>query len=77
MDLYVLTREGSEVIAILQKVGRHDEASMLEYLSAADGATVEQVANFMHISTEVAYDKLRSLSAKRWVWHKQTKLTLF
>ena len=77
MDLYVLTREGSEVIAVLQKAGRHDEASMLEYLGMTDGATVDQVADFMHVGKDVAYDKLRSLSAKRWVWYKHTKLTPF
>jgi DNA-binding MarR family transcriptional regulator len=77
MDLYVLTREGSEAINVLQKAMRHEEAGILEYLGMRDGATVDHVADFMHVDKDVAYDKLRSLSAKRWVWYKQTKLTQF
>ena len=77
MDLYVLTQAGREAIAVLHKRGRGEEASMLEYIGRVDGATVDQVAWFMHLDESEAYDKLRSLSAKRWVWHKTTKLTLF
>lgn len=77
MDLYVLTREGRDAIAALQKTGRDEEASMLEYLGMLDGATVDQVADFMHLDVSIAYDRLRSLSANRWVWRKQTKLTAF
>ena len=73
----MLTRDGREVIAELQKTGRHEEANILAYLGKIDGATVGQVAEFMQFDQDVAHDKLRSLSARRWVWFKQTKLTPF
>ena len=77
MYLYVLTQTGRDAISELQKAGKVDEVSVLEYISMVDGATVEQIAAFMHADEDEAYDKLRSLCAKRWVWRKTTKLTLF
>ena len=77
MELYVLTRSGREVIPILLKAGREEEANILEYLGKADGATVEQVAEKIHLDEKTAYDKLRSLSANRWLWRKTTKLAPF
>jgi len=75
--LYVLTQTGREAISALQKAGKVEEANLLEYVNMVDGATVEQIATFMHADEDEAYDKLRSLCAKRWVWRKTTKLTLF
>ena len=77
MYLYVLTQTGRETISTLQKTGKIEEANLLEYISMVEGATVEQVAAFMHTDEDEAYNKLRSLCAKRWVWRKTTKLTLF
>jgi len=77
MELYVLTQSGTDVIPRLQKEGRDNDANILEYLGKADGATAEQVAEVMHLDEKVAYDKLRSFSANRWVWRKKTKLTAF
>jgi len=68
---------GREAIPTLQKTGKVEEANVLEYISMVDGATVEQIATFMNADEDEAYDKLRSLCAKRWVWRKTTKLTLF
>jgi len=77
MELFVLTQLGRDAIPELQKTGRDDEANILDYVGRADGATVEQVAEEMNLDEKTAYDKLRSLSANRWVWRKTTKLTLF
>lgn len=77
MEYYVLTQLGRDAIPVLQKAGKDDEANILEYLGKADGATVEQVADVMHLDEKIAYDKLRSLSANRWAWRKTTKLTPF
>jgi len=77
MEYYVLTQSGREAIPVLHKTERNDEANILEYLGKADGATVEQVADEMHLDEKTAYDKLRSLSSNRWVWRKTTKLTPF
>jgi len=77
MEYYVLTQSGREAIPVLQKAGKNDEANILEYLGKADGATMEQVADEIHLDKKTAYDKLRSLSANRWVWRKMTKLTPF
>ena len=77
MELYVLTQSGTDVIPRLQKAGRDDDANILEYLGKANGATAVQVAEAMHLDEKVAYDKLRSFSANRWVWRKKTKLTAF
>jgi hypothetical protein len=43
----------------------------------AEGATVEQFADAMKLDTKIAYDKLRSFTARRWAWRKQTKLARF
>jgi len=77
MELYVLTRSGTKMVPLLKKAGRELEADMLEYLRMTEGATVEQVADAMNLEHKIAYDELRSLSAKRWVWRKTTKLVQF
>jgi len=77
VELYVLTSSGTKVIPLLRKAGRELEADILEYLGKAEGATVEQVADIMNLDEKTAYDKLRSLSANRWVWRKSTKLVQF
>jgi len=77
MELYVLTRSGTNMVPTLKKTGRQLEADILEYLRMTDGATVEQVADAMNIDQKTAYDKLRSLSANRWAWRKTTKLVQF
>jgi DNA-binding MarR family transcriptional regulator len=77
MELYVLTRSGTKMVPLLKKSGRELEADILEYLRMAEGATVEQVADAMNLDQKTAYDKLRSLSANRWVWRKTTKLVQF
>jgi len=77
MELYVLTQSGRKAIAKLRKEGDEMEAKLLEYLGMAEGATVEQFADAMKLDEKVAYDKLRSFSAKRWAWRKTTKLTRF
>lgn len=77
MELYVLTQSGRKAIAKLRKEGDEMEANLLEYLGMAEGATVEQFADAMKLDEKVAYDKLRSFSAKRWAWRKTTKLTRF
>jgi len=77
MELYVLTRSGTKMVPLLKKAGRELEADILEYLRMTEGATVEQVADTMNLDHKIAYDKLRSLSAKRWVWRKTTKLVQF
>lgn len=77
MELYVLTQVGREVIPSLKKAGREEDAKILEYLGLLEGATVQQVAETCQLDEAVAYDRLRSLSANRWVWRKSTKITLF
>ncbi len=77
MELYVLTQSGAKAIPLLRKAGRELEADILDYLGRAEGATVEQVADAMHLDAKAAYDKIRSLSANRWVWRKSTKLVPF
>jgi hypothetical protein len=77
MDLYVLTQYGRKAIPVLRKAGNEIEANMLEYLGLTEGATVEQFADAMQMDEKVAYDKLRSFSAKRLVWRKTTKLVRF
>lgn len=77
MELYVLTQSGTKAIPWLKKAGREVEANILEYLGMAEGATMEQVADAMQLDLKTAYDKLRSLSANRWVWRKSTKLVQF
>jgi len=65
------------MVPLLKKAGRELEADILEYLRMSEGATVEQVADVMNLDQKTAYDQLRSLSAKRWVWRKTTKLVPF
>jgi len=77
MEYYVLTQSGREAMPVLRQAEKNDEANILEYLGKADGATVEQVADEMHLDKKTVYDKLRSLSANRWVWRKITKVTAF
>ena len=77
MELFVLTQLGRDAIPELQKTGRDDEANILDYLGRTDGTTVNQVAEEMNLDEKAVYDKLRSLSANRWVWRKTTKLTPF
>jgi len=77
MELYVLTRSGTKMVPLLKKAGRETEADILEFLRMAEGATVEQVADVMKLDQKIAYDTIRSLSAKRWVWRKTTKLVQF
>jgi DNA-binding MarR family transcriptional regulator len=74
MDLYVLTQYGRKAIPVLRKAGNEMEANMLEYLGLTEGATVEQLADAMQMDEKIAYDKLRSFSAKRLVWRKTTRL---
>jgi DNA-binding MarR family transcriptional regulator len=77
MELYVLTQSGRKAIAMLRKEGDELDANLLEYLGMAEGATVEQFAEAMKLEEKIAYDKLRSFSARRWAWRKQTKLARF
>ena len=77
MEVYVLTQAGREAVPRLQREGREEDAKILEYLGLLEGATVQQVAEKFQIDEAVAYDRLRSLSANRWVWRKSTKITLF
>ena len=72
MEYYVLTQSGREAIPKLQKAGKHDEASILEYLDKADGATIGQVAESMNLDEKTAYVKLRSLSYNKWIWRTKT-----
>lgn len=65
------------MVPLLTKAGKELEADILEFLRMAEGATVEQVADAMNLDQKIAYDKLRSLSANRWVWRKTTKLVQF
>lgn len=77
MELYVLTRSGTKMVPVLKRSGRKLEADILEYLRITTGATVEQIAEAVNLDYKTAYDKLRSLSANRWVWRKTTKLVPF
>jgi len=77
MELYVLTQSGRKAISVLRKSGDELDANLLEYLGMAEGATVEQLADAMKLDEKMAYDKLRSFSAKRWAWRKITKLARF
>lgn len=77
MELYVVTQLGREAVRALQQTGKNEEADILDYLERTNGATVGQVAEAMRLDENVAYDKLRSMSANRWVWCKKTKLTPF
>ncbi len=77
MELYVLTQSGAKAIPLLRRAGKELEADILEYLGKAEGATVEQVADIMNLDQKTAYDKVRWLSANRWVWRKSTKLVPF
>jgi hypothetical protein len=77
MELYVLTQSGRKAISMLRKQGDEQNANMLEYLGMAEGATVEQFADAMKLDEKIAYDKLRSFSARRWAWRKTTKLARF
>jgi len=77
MEVYILTQVGREIIPSLHKANRGEEAKILEYLGLLDGATVQQVAEEFNIDESKVYDRLRSMSANRWVWRKRTKLTEF
>jgi hypothetical protein len=77
MELYVLTQSGRKAISVLRKSGDELDANLLEYLGMAEGATVGQFADAMKLDEKMAYDKLRSFSAKRWAWRKTTKLARF
>jgi hypothetical protein len=77
MELYVLTQSGRKAIVMLRKEGDELNANLLEYLGMAEGATVEQFAEAMKLEEKIAYDKLRSFSARRWAWRKTTKLARF
>jgi len=77
MELYVLTQSGRKAIAILRKAGDEMNANQLEYLGMAEGATVEQFADAMRLDEKVAYDRLRTFSARRWAWRKTTKMARF
>jgi len=77
MELYVLTQSGRKAISALRKGGDELNANLLEYLGMAEGATVGQFADAMKLDEKMAYDKLRSFSAKRWTWRKTTKLARF
>jgi hypothetical protein len=77
MELYVLTQSGRKAISMLRKSGEELDANLLEYLGMAEGATVEQFADAMKLEEKIAYDKLRSFSARRWAWRKTTKLARF
>jgi DNA-binding MarR family transcriptional regulator len=77
MELYVLTQSGRKVIPLLKKADKDVEANILDYLGMAGGATVEQVSDAMNLDEKTVYDKIRSLSANRWVWLKITKLVSF
>jgi DNA-binding MarR family transcriptional regulator len=77
MELYVLTQSGRKAISTLRQKGEDVDASLLEYLGMAEGATVEQFADAMKLDERIAYDKLRSFIARRWAWRKTTKLARF
>jgi hypothetical protein len=77
MELYVLTQSGRKAISTLRKRGEEFEANLLDYLGMAEGATVEQFADAMKLDEKEAYDRLRSFSARRWAWRKDTKLSRF
>jgi hypothetical protein len=77
MELYVLTQSGRKAIAVLRKAGDEMNANQLEYLGMAEGATVEQFADAMKLDVKVAYDRLRTFSARRWAWRKTTKMARF
>ena len=77
MELYIVTESGAKVILLLRKAGREQEADILDYLGRAEGATVKQVAEALHLDEKAAYDRIRSLSANKWVWRKSTKLVQF
>jgi hypothetical protein len=77
MELYVLTQSGRKAIAVLRKAGDEMNANQLEYLGMAEGATVEQFADAMKLDEKVAYDRLRTFSARRWAWRKTTKMARF
>ena len=72
MEYFMLTQLGRETIPVLQKAGQNDDANILEYLDKADGATVEQVAEAMHLDDKAAYTKLRVLCSNKWVWRTKT-----
>lgn len=77
MDVYVLTTLGRRAIPSLRKLGNELDAGILEFLERTDGATENQVAEAFGISVDMAYDKLRSLSANRWVWRRTTRVVPF
>ncbi|MBM3148743.1 MAG: hypothetical protein FJZ94_04120 [Chloroflexi bacterium] len=77
MEIYVLTQAGREAVSRLKREGREEDARILEYVELLERATVQQVAEALQLDEAVVYDRLRSLSANRWVWRKSTKLTLF
>ncbi len=77
MELYVLTQTGRKAISKLRQRGEELDAKLLDYLGMAEGATVEQFAEAMNLDQKVAYDKLRTFSARRWAWRKTTKLARF
>jgi len=72
-----LTQAGREAVSRLKREGREEDARILEYVELLERATVQQVAEALQLDEAVVYDRLRSLSANRWVWRKSTKLTLF
>jgi len=74
---YVLTQLGRETIPRLREIGKDSEADILEYLDKPSSATVEQLADAMHLDEGITYDKLRWLSARRLVWQKTTKFVQF
>lgn len=77
MELYIVTQSGTKVKPLLREAGRDLEADILDYLGKTDGATVEQVADALHLDEKTAYDQIWSLGVNRWVWRKSTKLAQF
>ena len=73
----MLTQVGRDIIPSLYKANREEEAKILEFLGLIDGANVRQVAAEFNMDDNEVYDKLRSMSANRWIWRKKTKLTEF
>jgi len=77
MDVYVLTALGRKAIPGLRRLGKELDAGILEFLERTEGATENQVAEAFKIDIDQAYDKLRSLSANRWVWRRTTRVVPF
>ena len=77
MEYYVLTESGRQSLKTLKLTQSDKETDVLNYLSRAGSATLEQIAHAIH-SDDIAAEKiLKSMIANRWIWVNTKKASSF